>query len=301
MTSQSNQVNVVTDWDSDPVADLIRELTVIRTDIVATDRHFEALEQSLHPTYRQSARNLLHYLALRRHDIRPLQERLASLGLSSLGRAESHVLNSLDTVLRNIYLLAQLPMPGLPHVEADIDYIQGKALLNSHTLALLGPEPARRNVRIMVTMPSEAASDYALVRDLLARGMDCMRINCAHDDKETWGAMIANLRHAEEELGKPCRLLMDLGGPKLRTGPIAAGPPVLSWKPRRDRRGKVIAPARLWLTPADRMSPPPDLTSTVLPLAGSGLRLLHVGDRLECEDANNTECSLEIIERSGEG
>jgi pyruvate kinase len=33
-------------------------------------------------------------------------------------------------------------------------------------------------------MPSEAAVNYELVRDLLAGGMNCMRINCAHDSQK---------------------------------------------------------------------------------------------------------------------
>ena len=76
------------------------------------------------------------------------------------------------------------------------------------------------NVRIMVTMPSEAASDYGLIRDLVRNGMDCMRINCAHDDEDAWAGMVENLRRAERELSKECRVLMDVPGPKLRTGPI---------------------------------------------------------------------------------
>jgi pyruvate kinase len=35
-------------------------------------------------------------------------------------------------------------------------------------------------------MPSEAATNYQLVRALLVSGMDCMRINCAHHDQEAW-------------------------------------------------------------------------------------------------------------------
>ena len=38
----------------------------------------------------------------------------------------------------------------------------------------------------MVTMPSEAADDYTLVHNLLKQGMDCLRINCAHDDASAW-------------------------------------------------------------------------------------------------------------------
>src|SRR5689334_8978384 len=51
------------------------------------------------PQHRHGVQNLLHYVALRRHDIRELQRQLASLGLSSLGRTESHVLGSVGAVI----------------------------------------------------------------------------------------------------------------------------------------------------------------------------------------------------------
>lgn len=53
----------------------------------------------IHPSYRDSAANLLDYLVLRRHDIRPLQTQLTSLGLSSLGRSERDVRGSVDRVI----------------------------------------------------------------------------------------------------------------------------------------------------------------------------------------------------------
>jgi pyruvate kinase len=46
----------------------------------------------------------------------------------------------------------------------------------------------------MVTIASDAAHDYSLVRDLLAGGMDCMRINCAHDGPAEWESMIGHLK-----------------------------------------------------------------------------------------------------------
>ena len=60
----------------------------------------------LPPDRRQSAENLFHYLALRSEDIRPLQDRLARLGLSSLGRSESHVLATIKAVLNHLYMLS---------------------------------------------------------------------------------------------------------------------------------------------------------------------------------------------------
>jgi pyruvate kinase len=73
----------------------------------------------------------------------------------------------------------------------------------------------------MVTMPSEAAADPRVARDLVERGMDCARINCAHDGPHAWAAMVDNVRKAAAEAGRPCRILMDLAGPKLRTGPLS--------------------------------------------------------------------------------
>ena len=77
--------------------EVLRELVAIRQDVVAASGAHPEWDQ-VHPNYRESARNLLHYLALRRRDLRPLQLRLAKLGLSSLGRAESHVLSAVDAV-----------------------------------------------------------------------------------------------------------------------------------------------------------------------------------------------------------
>ena len=71
--------------DSD-VDSLIAELVALRGSIVAECAAFETRLQTIHSNFRDSARNLLHYLALRRHDLRPLQVALAALGLSSLGR-----------------------------------------------------------------------------------------------------------------------------------------------------------------------------------------------------------------------
>ena len=86
-------------------------------------------------------------------------------------------------------------------------------------MSFLDQPPKAAPVRIMVTMPSEAAQSYELVKSLIEAGMDVMRVNCAHDSEHEWECMIANMRRASQESGKPCKVLMDLGGPKLRTGP----------------------------------------------------------------------------------
>jgi pyruvate kinase len=53
----------------------------------------------IEPSHRSSAKNFLHYLSIRQHDIRVLQQDLSSLGLSSLGVLESHAMASLNSVM----------------------------------------------------------------------------------------------------------------------------------------------------------------------------------------------------------
>ncbi|HEY7760260.1 MAG TPA: pyruvate kinase, partial [Burkholderiales bacterium] len=79
-------------WDRRVVADLIQTVGRLRQDLIALEAKSSDRLRSVNPAHRAGAVNLLHYVGLRRHDVRQLQEQLAWLGLSSLGRAESHVL-----------------------------------------------------------------------------------------------------------------------------------------------------------------------------------------------------------------
>ena len=164
-----------------------------------------------------SALNLVHYLALRRRDLRHLQSGLMPWGLSSLGRLESRVLANLDAVIATLGLLAgarHADLPPRPEVDA---FFEGQRLLQRHTAEVFGSARRHRNVRIMVTLPSEAATDYPLVRNLLVQGADCFRINCAHDTQDEWSGMVGNARRAAGELDRPVRIAMDLAGQKPRT------------------------------------------------------------------------------------
>ena len=264
---------------------VLGELLTIRADMVAEEVRNRSRLDKVHPNYRDSARNLLHYLALRRRDLRPLQLRLAAIGLSSLGRAESHVLATVDAVLAVLHRLLQRCWRPPSQEAATIDFGEGQRLLAEHTEALVGPAPPGRGVRIMVTMPSEAAHDPTLIHQLLRQGMDCMRINCAHDDAARWLLMIEHLRRAEEVLGRSCRIVMDLAGPKLRTGPLEPGPAVVRIRPHRDVHGRVTAPARLWLTTESSPQPPPSAADACLPVPAAWLAGLRPGSRVHLSDA----------------
>ena len=287
-------------WDTALLGDLAGELGAIRSDVLRLEDEFRHRLTDRHRAYQQSARNLIHYLALRRHDIRQLQEKLAALGLSSLGRTESHVLAGIEAVSKVLHQLARREW-GVPGECAPaVDFAEGAALLRAHTEALLGPRREKRNVRIMVTMPSEAAHDFQLVRQLVAHGMDCMRINCAHDDPEAWVGMVANLKRAKQELGKECRVQMDLAGPKLRTGPIDPSSQIVKWSPQRDRDGRVQAVAQVWLTAEHQPEPPPHAVDGCLQLPPPLLASARDGDCLKFTDLRGKSRILEIRSKHGQ-
>ena len=191
------------------------ELVALRAEMIESECD-ECLE-GVAPVHEPSARNLIDYVTLRRHDIRSLQDRLAQVGLSSLGRSEPHVRVNLERVL-GLLALARQGEPFDPPETPPVGFRQGQEILARNTTRLLGEGRPDRRVRIMVTLPTEAATDSSHVESLVAAGMDCARINCAHDDEAAWGAMIGHVRRAAKKLSVDCRILMDLGGPKLRTG-----------------------------------------------------------------------------------
>ncbi len=172
-----------------------------------------------------SGQNLAAYLALRQRDLRPLQAALMPWGLSSLGRGESRVLANLDAVIATLAAIVQEDKAHLPKHPPLRTFFSGERLLSDNAEALFGPPTPSRRVRIMVTLPAEAAHDDGFVRDLLQRGMNCVRINCAYNTPAEWEAMIAHVRRAEQESGRVCKVLMDLAGPKARTGQVALPEP----------------------------------------------------------------------------
>jgi len=283
------------------LAALAMELERIRISLVELEMSSSARWYALPPARHESARNLVHYIALRRHDLRELQLRLARMGLSSLGHSEAHVMASIDAVLGLLHSLSSEVRHAWQHAGVDGAFERGRALLRQRSDALLGSAVNGREVRIMVTMPSEAARDGRLVLELLRQGMDCMRINCAHDTPQAWEAMIRHLREAEAEVGRSCRILMDLPGPKLRTGHLEPGPEVLRIHPRRDVYGHVIAPVRIWLRDEQSLLEVPDDADVSLSVGGEWLGRLRPGDTVTLVDtADRDRCfTVTAVEAQG--
>ena len=179
--------------------------------------------------FRPSAENLARYLALRTHDLSELQPKLSTLGLSSLGRCEGHVMANLDAVIAALSRICGASAATFP---ADYLWAEGERRLDTQRRALFGQN--KETTAVMVTLPSEAATDIGLVESLVAAGADCARINCAHDDAKAWAAMAAHVRSAAVKLGRDCRILMDLPGPKCRVETLSPA------KPKRVREGDRI-------------------------------------------------------------
>ena len=157
-----------------------------------------------------------------------------------------------------------------------------------------------RETRIMVTLPSDAATDPDLVRSLVTAGMNCARINAAHDDEAAWTAMASHVRAAATAAGRRVPMLVDLPGPKLRTGSIEPGPEVAHLRPSHDELGAVIAPARAWLAAAGSCAAPPD-ADVVLPVPAAWLKGLATGDRIRFVDTRGRHRELRVGDGTAEG
>ncbi|MCS6773609.1 MAG: pyruvate kinase [Anaerolineae bacterium] len=274
---------------------LIEQVTHLRDHALALEHAHRQDLAKVAPPYQASARNLVHYLALRQRDIRDLQNGLAALGLSSLGRSEAHTLHTIEGVLAALHCMAGREFVPDPSA-VPVTFKTGNALLDEHTRQLFGEASGKRNVRIMVTMPSEAATRPDLVCQLLEAGMDIMRINCAHDDAEAWLSMIAHLRQAERALGRSCKICADLGGPKLRTGPLPAVH-VLKLRPERDLRGRVTQPAQAWLVAPEVRREALDAEVPVIPVEGTLVSEARKGDFVALRDARGRRRWLRVLAR----
>ncbi|HSO07853.1 MAG TPA: pyruvate kinase [Pelomicrobium sp.] len=287
------------------VPELLSHVSALREDVLATQRQLleEWRPHLRRRAYRASAENLAAYIGLRRQDLRPLQDRLAALGLSSLGRCEAHVGASLNAILTGLRAVAGEQLA--PETVAENAAAMRAALrpLEVHSEELLGPAPSHRLTRFMVTLPTEAGSDYDFVRQLALAGMNVARINGAHDGPEIWRAMAESVRRAAAEVQRPCRILFDLAGPKMRTGPIVPGPPLLRLKPHRNEAGQVMAPAPVILDGSGQPGRPPLRSKLGQRLPGrlaverKWLKRLAPGDVIRLRDVRDRRRELRVEER----
>ena len=102
----------------------------------------------------------------------------------------------------------------------------------------------------------------------------------------------AHVHKASADANRPCRVSMDLPGPKLRTGPLADGPQVVKLRPERDLRGVAIKPAVASLVAGSA----PDTHGTALPVDPSWIGRRKPGDEITMVDSRGSRRRLHIIE-----
>src|SRR5579875_267474 len=88
-----------------------------------------------------------------------------------------------------------------------------------------GGERVRR-AKIVATL-GPASNTEATFRSLVRAGLDVARLNFSHGSHEQKLELIRMVRKVAEEEAKPICILADLQGPKIRTGKLVDGKPVL--------------------------------------------------------------------------
>ncbi|MCO4810820.1 MAG: hypothetical protein KC572_04405 [Gammaproteobacteria bacterium] len=273
------------------------QLRSIHDRATALEAKYATELSGVHPAFREGARNLVHYLALRKSNTHDLRKKLRRLGLSSLAHAERNVLGSIDSVQIAIDCLAGGRAVDADALAASLQCSNPTA--DEHRHAILGSSPDGRDVSIMVTLPTEAADNPLLVAEMLAAGMNLARINCAHDDPTTWKRMVENIRRAADDAGAECRIVMDLSGPKLRTGELKPGPRVIHIRPKRDPLGNVIAPRRIRLIPDDVLQH--GTKAAVVPVSRECIEQAREGDRIRFRDTRGKKRRLVITTKDDKG
>lgn len=281
----------------DAISEIIARLNLIIDSAMKMEKKYKDRISRVHPDYKQSAKNLVHYMALRQHNLEDLQETLRNMGLTPFDHPEPYVMRSL---LMTKVILQRLIGEVYPVNERKtLSLKKSRKLLNANTRELFGRKAKKRRTRIMVTMPTEISVDKLLPGKFIKAGMNCARINCAHDDAVVWEKMINNIRGAAARNAKTVKVMMDLGGPKLRTGSMLPGPRVIHIKPERDALGNVIMPALLWLAPQTVL--PPGQADAIIPVDEAWLKKVKRGDVVKFTDSRNKSCTLEVTRKQGEG
>lgn len=211
---------------------------------------------------------MLHYLSLRCHDLRDLQDDLHKAGLSSLASSESHALRQVEAALQR--LGANIPESDL----SPCDYSTATQLMQQRATALFGPKVNPNIPHLMVTFDTGMADDYAKVKALVQAGMNVARINCAHDNPDIWKRMVQNIRKASRATGHTCKTYLDLAGPKIRT--------TLLGKSRKKGRLKLREQEQFLLAETDAVVHPTEkAVGCTLP---GVVRDLCIGDRVLFDD-----------------
>ncbi len=259
------------------------------------EQKFQLQIDNVHPKYTKSAKNLIHYLALRSYDIDVLQEKIDEIGLPSSPGIENSILFRLlnfQTIINSLLNVGVASDETLFLTKKEANKI-----LKENILSVFGSIKKKRKTAIMVTQPLVAASDKKFVKSLLELGMDCARINCAHDDEVIWKQIIDNIKADRND----CKIMMDLGGPKLRTGKMKHGHKVIRLKPRKNTLGKVVAPVKIWMAPFGTPPPNGKEADAIIPINKKWLQKTQKGSFIVFKDSRGKNRKIIIDKKEGNG
>jgi pyruvate kinase len=200
---------------TDSTGEMKAQLNSLYRSLIQVEREFTGLLKAIHPHNRASAVNFLKYLILRKTDLRELQIMLHENGLSSLASCESHTQRQVEMTLLHLGEKFEYPDP------CTMDFGSNKILESSQKL--FGLKPENWPPSVMVTLDASFLTEKDLIAKLLKKGMSTARINCAHDDESVWQEMVDKIRLASKITGLPCKIHVDLAGPKIRTKLLTKG------------------------------------------------------------------------------
>jgi pyruvate kinase len=105
-----------------------------------------------------------------------------------------------------------------------------------------------RRAKIVATVGPACAAPDRLAR-LVEQGVDVARLNFSHGSHDDHAEVLDRIRAASRQLGRAVAVLQDLQGPKIRTGPLAAGRAGVRLEPGAElvvtTEGEVLGDARL--------------------------------------------------------
>lgn len=241
-------------------------LSLIESEMRNSPTRYAALLDSVHPSQLESAKNLINYLILRKTDIQELQANLHSEGLSSLASCESHVLRQIQMTLVRLGV-------AIPHLDScTLEY--GAEKIKKSSERLFGLHQAEWPSSVMVTFDRSFLEQKNYVEKLLLNGMGVARINCAHDDPETWTKMVEEIQRACKKTGLSCAIHFDLAGPKIRT--------LLLRKGKDSGKAEIKVGGRVWFSDSAKGFSPKDLV--ISPNEPGLIANLQVGERIYFDD-----------------
>lgn len=245
----------------------IRDVLIkLESQMSQVDKVYKELLKTIHPNHKNSAENFLKYLILRDTDIQYLQLLLHKNGLSSLASSEGHIHHQIQVTLER--LGKNFSKSHLITIESEQNKIQNASA------QLFGLPQTGWPSSVMVTIDSAFLSKKNLIRKLLETGMGVARINCAHDDEKKWEKIIELIREESKQSGIPCKIHMDLAGPKIRTNLLKKG--------KEKGRVKVKTGDKIWLTDSGKGFSEKDIV--ISPNEKGVVQALKIGDLIFIDD-----------------